>query len=240
MKPKAVVLLSGGMDSTTLAWFMLDAGWDLRALSVNYGQRHQKELFRAKQVANRLQIPFQEVDLQPLAKLLPGSSQMDPAVEVPEGHYTEETMKKTVVPNRNMILLSIATAHAIAHGCMAVAYAAHAGDHTIYPDCRPEFTEALQKAIDLCDWTRIRLHHPFIQLTKADIVRVGMGIGVDYSLTWSCYKGGEVHCGRCGTCIERREAFHLAGYRDPVVYDPSAPDWKTFKPGNQVATQITI
>ena len=133
-------------------------------------------------------------------------------------------MKSTVVPNRNMILLSLATAWAVSKKADSVSYAAHSGDHAIYPDCRNEFAEALDKAIRLADWQEVYLNRPFVDLTKADIVKLGSELNVPFEQTWSCYEGQEVHCGRCGTCIERREAFYLAGVEDPTEYSPEAPN----------------
>jgi 7-cyano-7-deazaguanine synthase len=146
------------------------------------------------------------------------SSLMRDGVPVPEGHYEDESMKSTVVPNRNMILLSIATAWSIASGLQGVAYAAHSGDHAIYPDCRPAFADAMNEAIRLCDYSSQELVRPFVSLTKADIVRVGASLGVPFEKTWSCYNGRKLHCGKCGTCVERIEAFELAGVPDPTEY----------------------
>lgn len=218
MKRKIVVLLSGGLDSTTLLYYHVRQGEDVRALTFNYGQRHKKEILLAQLHARRLNVPLDIVDLSSLAALFPGCSQTDPAVAVPEGHYEEESMKQTVVPNRNMILLAVAVGSAIAHGAECVAYAAHTGDHAIYPDCRPEFIEALQGAVNLCDWKKVELLRPFMDLTKAQIVSRGVELGVHFAETWSCYKGQTFHCGKCGTCVERREAFSLAGVPDPTLY----------------------
>lgn len=220
---KVIVLTSGGMDSTTLLYQHVRLGDELRAIAFNYGQRHQKELTFAKINAEKAKVPLTVVDLHSLRDVLPGSSQTDDNVGVPEGHYSEDLMKLTVVPNRNMILLAIAVGHAIAYDAGFVSYAAHAGDHAVYPDCRPEFTKSLQGAISKCDWRKVRLLRPFIKIPKSNIVRLGTQIGVDWTQTWSCYVGAEVHCGRCGTCIERREAFHLTGIPDPTIYGPSAP-----------------
>lgn len=221
---KIVVITSGGLDSTVLLYSLIHQGHDVRALSVNYGQRHRLELqFAKKQAVVYKRVPYVQVDFIDLASVLPGSSQTDLTVKVPEGHYTEENMKATVVPNRNMILLAIAIGHAIAHKCESVAYAAHAGDHAIYPDCRPEFVDALNGAARLCDFHPVEIIRPFINLTKAQIVTKGLGLGVPFEDTYSCYQGLRIHCGRCGTCVERREAFHLAGFPDPTVYDRSAP-----------------
>jgi 7-cyano-7-deazaguanine synthase len=219
---KVVVLTSGGMDSTTLLHHHVKLGDEVRAIAFNYGQRHQKELSFAYLQATRLHVPLQQVNLSDLRYALPGSSQTDNQVAVPEGRYDEESMKLTVVPNRNMILLAVAIGHAIAHSFDHVSYAAHAGDHTIYPDCRPEFADAMEKVAHLCDATPIDLCRPFIEDTKADIVKRGINLGVDYSQTWSCYAGKDLHCGRCGTCYERIIAFRDAGVKDTTTYlDPN-------------------
>lgn len=218
-----LVLFSGGMDSTTLLYHHMDAGNRVRAISFDYGQRHIRELSSARDITSHLKVPWVVANLSRLQSLLPGSSQTDSAVDVPEGRYDDKSMELTVVPNRNMIFLSVAIGVAIAHRCDAVSYAAHAGDHAIYRDCRPEFASAMDKAALLCDARPINLHRPFILMTKAQIVSRGAKLGVDFLSTWSCYVGAEVHCGRCGTCIERREAFHLANVADPTTYGESAP-----------------
>lgn len=137
---------------------------------------------------------------------------------VPEGNYADENMKQTVVPNRNMVLLSIAAAYAIGIKANHLFYGAHAGDHTIYPDCRPAFVSAMTTAFHLCDWSDIILDVPYLHMTKGDIVKRGMSLNVDYSMTWTCYKGGEKPCGKCGSCDERLAAFREAGIKDPVEY----------------------
>lgn len=220
---KAVVLLSGGLDSSTLLHYHLEQGDEVRALFVYYGQRHAKEAAYARWQAQSVSVPLVEVPLQCLRELLPGSSQTDASVPVPEGHYAEESMKLTVVPNRNMILLSLAIGHAVAHKMDVVSYAAHSGDHAVYPDCRAEFVDVMKQAAMLCDWHPVDLISPFVHKTKADLVRIGYALGMNQSLTWSCYVGREHHCGKCGTCIERREAFHLADVEDPTVYESGAP-----------------
>lgn len=222
-QPKTVVLFSGGIDSTTMLFHLRREGHDVLAFSVDYGQRHRTELARASRIASELSIPLEAADLRAITRLLAGSSQTDPAVEVPLGHYTDETMKATVVPNRNMIMLAVAAGWAITQKAGAVAYGAHSGDHAIYPDCRPEFADALAQAIGLCDWHRVELIRPFVNKSKTEIVRLGHELGVPFALTWSCYQGGAVHCGACGTCIERREAFVLAGVPDPTPYSEAAP-----------------
>ena len=214
-----VVVLSGGMDSATLLYDLHAQDARVRALSVNYGQRHVRELAAAAQPTTRLGVEHRIADLSALRPLLAGSSQTDDRVAVPEGHYAEASMRVTIVPNRNMILLAVAAAWAISMRSDAVAYAAHAGDHAVYPDCREEFVAALGEALRLADWHQVAILRPYVALTKADIVRRGTDLRVPYELTWSCYQGGRYHCGRCGTCVERREAFTLAGVPDPVPYE---------------------
>jgi 7-cyano-7-deazaguanine synthase len=214
-----VAIYSGGLDSTVLLYHLRSQGHMLRALGIDYGQRHRRELDAARAMAEPLGIEYRIVDLSSLRPLLAGSSQTSSDVAVPEGHYTEESMKRTVVPNRNMIMLSIAIGWAVSLRYDAVAYAAHGGDHTIYPDCRPAFVEAMNRVAGLCDWHAVRVISPFAEKTKTDLVRIGAELDVPFALTWSCYKGGERHCGRCGTCVERREAFTQAGVYDPTDYE---------------------
>lgn len=216
---KTILSYSGGLDSTVLLYHLLSLGHEVRCLSVDYGQRHRKELEAAKRVTEFLDIPYQVADLKAVARLFAGSSQTSPDIAVPEGHYAEESMKATVVPNRNMVLLSLATAWAISIKSDSIAYAAHAGDHAIYPDCRPEFADALGKAIHLCDWHKVELVRPFLSLSKADIVGRGAELRVPFAMTWSCYQGREKHCGKCGTCEERKTAFYLAKVQDPTEYE---------------------
>lgn len=215
---KAVVLFSGGLDSTVLACHLLRDQAEVTLLSIDYGQRHKKELSSARHIAGLLDTPHQILSLPGLSTLLGGNALTDHSVNLPEGHYAEETMKATVVPNRNMILLSLAAGHAISIQYDTVAYAAHAGDHTIYPDCRPAFADAMEQALKLADWESISLFRPFVNWSKADLVKRGNEIGVPFEHTWSCYAGGEKHCGKCGTCVERKEAFELVGLSDPTCY----------------------
>jgi 7-cyano-7-deazaguanine synthase len=218
-----VLIYSGGLDSTVLLYHLRNEGHEVRTLTVDYGQRHVREIESAGRIAERLGCEHRLADLRSITSLLGGSSLTSTEVQVPDGHYAEETMKATVVPNRNMIMLSVAAGWAIASKCDAVAFAAHSGDHAIYPDCRSEFADALAAAIRLADWHEVTLIRPFVALTKAEIVKKGAALGVQFADTWSCYKGGALHCGRCGTCIERREAFQLAGVDDPTAYAPTAP-----------------
>lgn len=224
---RAVALHSGGLDSTVLLYYLKSLGHEVLPLSIHYGQRHSKEIQAAQQVCAAGGFEGAAIDLRGLGEtVMRGSSQTDGEVEVPEGHYAEDNMKVTVVPNRNMVLLSIATAYAISEKAHAVAYAAHAGDHAQYPDCRSSFIAAMKGAIQLCDYNPPMLIAPFADRSKGDVVLLGAGLNVPFELTWSCYKGGEKHCGRCGTDVERAEAFYIAGVPDPTQYeDPYY--WKT-------------
>lgn len=215
---RTVLIYSGGVDSTTLLYDLLDQGHKLRALSVHYGQRHRLELLAAAEICKRNKVEHEVADIGSLNRFMRGSSQTDNTVDVPEGHYAEENMKLTVVPNRNMLMLSIATAWAISTKSENVAYACHAGDHAIYPDCRDEFAAALSAAMSLADWHPVLLLRPYVHLTKSDIVTRGYMLGVPFDLTYSCYKGELTHCGRCGTCVERRLAFIEARIVDPTNY----------------------
>jgi 7-cyano-7-deazaguanine synthase len=216
---KGVLILSGGVDSTTLLYKMHSDGYEVTAITFNYAQRHKKEITYAKAIAKRLDITHHIIDLSSLACLL-GDSALLGGIEVPSCHYTKEAAKKTIVPNRNMIMLSVAAGYAEAHEIPEVFYAAHKNDRTIYPDCRPEFVQALRPAIRLATaWHPVDLRAPFVDMSKAEIVRMGLALEVPYELTWSCYKGEEQPCRTCPTCIEREEAFALNGRRDPLVED---------------------
>lgn len=218
---RAVAVVSGGMDSVTLA-HLLATDYQLTLVSIDYGQRHSKELAFAAEAADRLGAEHHVVDLTSVTKLLTGSALTDPTVEVPHGHYAAPTMAATVVPNRNATMLCVATAIAIAQEATAVATGVHAGDHEVYPDCRPEFIEAFQAMAlvanegFLADGFEVLA--PFVHQSKADIATLGDQLGVPWDRTWSCYEGGELHCGRCGTCVERIEAFQLANVTDPTEY----------------------
>ncbi|MFT3691106.1 7-cyano-7-deazaguanine synthase QueC [Paenirhodobacter sp.] len=219
---KTTLVCSGGLDSVSLAHVLHAEGALSRIVSFDYGQRHRKELDFARACAARLGVPFHLMDMRGIGAGLTGSA-LTSDIDVPDGHYAEETMRITVVPNRNAIMLTIAFGVAAANGDDAVAAAVHGGDHFIYPDCRPGFTDAFatMQAAALEGYASVALHVPFVRQTKADIVRAGARAGTPFAQTWSCYKGGEIHCGRCGTCVERREAFALAGVDDPTPYaDP--------------------
>lgn len=217
---KAVVLLSGGLDSTVLLYGAIEQHGrnNVRALSIDYGQRHYRETFAAGKIATINMVPFECATLMGLKSLINKGSQTG-GVDVPDGHYTDESMKVTIVPNRNAIMLSIAVGHAIARGCNLVLFAAHSGDHAIYPDCRAEFIDAFDRAMHEGNlWNPVNVDAPYIDATKAEIVGIGSRLNVPFALTWSCYKGGDIHCGTCGTCTERKEAFKLANVEDPTLY----------------------
>ncbi len=218
---KIVVVYSGGMDSTTLLYHLIDAGHPVKAISIHYGQRHACELEAAAAICQTLDVEHRSVDLTAIVPLLGNNSLSSRKTAVPEGHYQEESMKLTVVPNRNMLFLSVAIAWAVSLRYDAIAYGAHSGDHAIYPDCRPEFAEAMDRAAQLCDWRSIRLLRPFVHLDKGDIAQRGAELGVPFEQTWTCYQGGPVHCGRCGACCERIEAFAQHGIADPTQYASS-------------------
>ena len=218
MSEGTIIIYSGGLDSTILMYHLKSRGQRIKALGINYGQRHIKELVAAEEICAELDVEFSTGDLSGLGSLLAGNSLTTAEVNIPDGHYAEESMRITVVPNRNMLMFSVGIAWAINSNFDSVAYAAHAGDHAIYPDCRPEFAYALANAARLCHYRSIEVRFPFIRKTKTEIVKLGHQLGVPFASTWSCYKGEEQHCGRCGTCTERAEAFVLAGVPDPTVY----------------------
>jgi 7-cyano-7-deazaguanine synthase len=222
-----VIIVSGGMDSVTLAHYAknLDPQGELHLLSFDYGQRHVKELECAIICAQNLNARHDIIDLQQVGKLFAASgSVLVSDNPVPDGHYAEETMKTTVVPNRNAIMLSIATGVAVAEKADYVYAGMHGGDHYIYPDCRADFVYKFATAMYSANqgfWDG-NLTAPFVSKTKADLAAIGDSLGVDFRNTWSCYKGGRLHCGTCGTCVERKEAFELSGVIDPTEYEGGA------------------
>lgn len=217
---KTIVVCSGGLDSVSLAHRIAAEHELLGLISFDYGQRHRKELDYAAACAKRLGVFHEIIDMRGIGSRLTGSALTDD-VDVPDGHYAEETMRITVVPNRNAIMLAIAFGVAAAREADAVAIAVHGGDHFIYPDCRPGFIDAFQAMQDraLDGYASVKLLAPYVRESKAEIVKDGAAHGTPFAETWSCYKGGALHCGRCGTCVERREAFHLAGVADPTEYE---------------------
>ena len=212
-----LLVLSGGLDSTTLLYDYADS--IALAVTFQYGSNHNKrEAAFAKYHCDKLGIEHIEIDLAFMGKYFK-SSLLDGADAIPEGNYDEDNMKSTVVPFRNGIMLSVAAGLAESRGLKNVMMANHSGDHAIYPDCRPEFVKAMTAAIEVGTYEGVKLVAPYTDITKADIVSRGAKLGIDYSKTYSCYKGGEHHCGVCGTCRERKEAFTLAGVKDDTIYD---------------------
>ena len=205
-KMKAVTLLSGGMDSTTLLYQLLDMEFDVYSVGFYYGQKHFKELEYARRTCMRLRLPFQRIDIYQVNCLL-SSALTTRGANIPHGHYEDDSMKVTVVPNRNMIMLSIAGGYAVSIGADILAYAAHAGDHTIYPDCRPEFVADFQKTLISGNYQAPKVFAPYINMSKKRIYEMGVMLKVPYEDTWSCYEGGQDPCGECGTCRERQFAM---------------------------------
>ena len=220
---KVVVLCSGGMDSVTaLHWAR--AHHDVRAaLSFDYGAKHNhREIPLAAGQAAQLGVPHRIIPLDFIGQLF-ASDLLKSGGDIPEGHYADDNMKRTVVPFRNGIMLAAAAGFAESAGAEALVIAAHTGDHTIYPDCREDFMAAMGDAMRLGTYAGIQLLRPFIAMTKGGIAAEGAKLGVDFAQTWSCYKGEAIHCGKCGTCVERREAFLQAGVVDPTEYAATPP-----------------
>lgn len=212
----SVIIVSGGLDSITLLYEKADE--IALGISFDYGQNHsQNELPLAEYHCKKLGIPHIVIPLKFMNEYFK-SSLLDGSDAIPEGHYKEDNMKSTVVPFRNGIMLAIATGIAESHNLRKVLIANHGGDHTIYPDCRPEFINAITGATQAGTFINVSVEAPYTNISKADIVKRGSQLGIDYSKTWSCYKGGKQHCGKCGTCIERKEAFRDAGVPDPTHY----------------------
>ena len=213
----ALLVLSGGMDSTSMLYEYRDE--IALAVTFQYGSNHnRREAECARYNCGRLGIEWMEIPLDFMGQYFE-SSLLSGADSIPEGNYTDQSMRSTVVPFRNGIMLAVAAGLAESRGLQRVMIANHAGDHAIYPDCRPAFVEAMGSAISAGTYDGIRLHAPYTELTKAQIAARGAAHGLDFAHTYSCYKGGERHCGRCGTCVERREAFLLAGLPDPTPYE---------------------
>ncbi len=215
---KAIVTFSGGLDSTTLLYWAANR-YDVSALTFDYGSKHnEREQSAAKQIAGRSGVPHVVIKL-PFINEFFKSSLLKSGEAIPEGHYEDSSMRSTVVPFRNGIILSIAVGYAESIEAKNVLYAAHAGDHAIYPDCRPEFLKAISEAGHHGTYLGVEINDPFISMTKKEIVILGKELSVPFELTYSCYKGGKLHCGKCGTCVERKEAFKLAGILDPTNYE---------------------
>jgi len=220
---KVCVLLSGGMDSVTALHHAAREHNIVSALSFDYGSKHNaSEIPCAAWQAAQLAVPHTTIPL-PFINEFFTSDLLQSGGDIPDGHYAEANMKRTVVPFRNGILLAIAAGFAESREADALVIAAHSGDHAIYPDCREPFMLAMAGAIQSGTYAGIQLLRPFIHIDKAGIARIGADLGIDFARTWSCYKGGTLHCGTCGTCVERREAFLLSGVPDPTVYLATPP-----------------
>ncbi len=218
MTNKVVVIYSGGMDSFTVLNRALKDGKEVYALSFDYGQRHVKELECASQVCDGLGVHHKVIDISAINQLLAGSSLTDD-IDIPEGHYEAENMKSTIVPNRNMILLSLAVGYAVSVGAEQVYYGAHSGDHAIYPDCRPEFVKKMNDVCQIANYESVEIFSPYLNINKTAILADGISMNLDYSNTWTCYNGREKACGKCGACQERLEAFEENGLTDPIAYE---------------------
>jgi 7-cyano-7-deazaguanine synthase len=218
MNKKAVVVYSGGMDSFTLLHKVKQQGFEVFALSFNYGQRHAVELTVAANVCKDLGLNHKVVDISSINSLIGGSS-LTSDIDVPEGHYEEESMKATVVPNRNMILLSLAVGYAVSIESTKVFYGAHSGDHAIYPDCRPEFVNRMNDVCKIANYEEVEIVTPYLDQSKIEILAEGLAMKLDYRNTWTCYNGRGKSCGKCGACQERLEAFEKNSVTDPLEYE---------------------
>ena len=218
-----LVILSGGLDSTTLLYFVKNQYPDevIGTITFDYDQKHKREIQSAIQTCVKLMVPIQIFSMKAFSSLAPSALTTE-ETKVPEGHYQEDSMRATVVPNRNMVFLSLAIAYAVGKGASKVYMGVHSGDHSIYPDCRPEFITAMRQASVLCDWKPILIEAPFLKLDKTQIVKLGTGLGVDYSLTQTCYNGRDKACGKCGSCVERLESFSKNGIKDPLEYEDAS------------------
>lgn len=215
---KVVVLVSGGMDSVTALYYAAKEHEVVAGVSFDYGSKHNdREIPFAAWHCEKLGVDHKTVPLGFMDELFE-SDLLKSGGDIPDGHYEEETMKQTVVPFRNGIMLSIAAGFAESVGAEGLVIAAHSGDHAIYPDCREDFMRPMAEAISAGTYADIKVLRPFIGMRKEDIAARGAELDVDFSKTWSCYKGREIHCGTCGTCTERKEAFDLAGIDDPTTY----------------------
>jgi len=220
---KVCVLISGGMDSVVAFYDALPRYEVVRCISFDYGSKHNhREIPFAQFHSEKNGVPHQKVSLGFMNELFK-SDLLKSGGDIPDGHYAEENMKQTVVPFRNGIMLAIATGYAESIGANGLVIAAHSGDHAIYPDCREPFMLGMAQAMKAGTYAQIELLRPFINDDKAGIAKRGADLGIDFAKTWSCYKGGDIHCGVCGTCVERREAFMLAGVSDHTVYQQTPP-----------------
>ena len=215
---KITLIYSGGSDSYTLLNYALSKNFNVDCLTFTYGQKHNKEIDFASSVCKELNIKHSIIDIADNSEIVFGNSSLTSLeTKVPHGSYKEETMQSTIVPNRNMIFLSYAIAYSISNNIEEVWYGAHAGDHFIYPDCRPKFLNAMNVAAGLCDSSKIKIEAPFISYTKGEIIKIGLDLNLDYSKAWTCYEGKQNPCGKCGSCVERAEAFSDNNAMDPLI-----------------------
>ena len=215
----ALVVFSGGMDSATALWLARREFGTVSAVSFDYGAKHNaRELAAADAICRKLSVPHVTIPLGFIGGYF-HSSLLKSGGAIPEGAYNEDNMASTVVPFRNGIMLAAAAGLAEDSGCSVVILGNHSGDHAIYPDCRPEFIDGMARAIEAGTGGKVKLLSPFCNMNKAQIAARGAELGVDFALTWSCYNGREKHCGKCGTCRERKDAFREAGIPDPTVYE---------------------
>jgi len=222
MRKCGVLILSGGIDSTTLCYKFVNEDWVIRPLIFNYGQKHRKEIEYAKRTCLRLSLDYKIIDLSGMKELLSGSALTDLSIDIPEVSETTkkfDTLETTIVPNRNSIFLSIAIGYAVSQDFDNVLFGAHHSDRGVYPDCRSEFIESFQASERLAtDNSSLRVIAPFVEMTKGKIVSIGSEMSVPFEETWSCYAGRDIHCGKCSSCIERKKAFSEAGVEDPTIY----------------------
>jgi len=209
-----LVVYSGGLDSYTLLNKAMKNFDRVEAITFNYGQKHNKEIEYAKSNCAELNIKHEVVNLD-LENVLAGSALVGD-IDIPEGNYDKEKMKQTIVPNRNMIMISVAASLVIKNNIEYLWYAAHSGDHEIYPDCRPEFIDKMTAVLEICDYHKINFEAPFQNLSKSEIVSTGLSMGLDYSKTWTCYEGKEKPCGKCSACLERALSFEANNTEDPL------------------------
>lgn len=218
MTDKLVLILSGGMDSFTLMHHAVSKNIEVDCITFDYGQRHAKEIDCAQQACKALNVSNLKIKIPNVDAIFANSALTDHQVEVPHGSYKAESMKSTIVPNRNMLFISYAISYAVSRNIDTVWYGAHAGDHFIYPDCRPEFLSNMNAAAQTCHTYPIIVEAPFLHLTKGEIVKIGLDLDIDYSKTWTCYEGQDLACGSCGSCNERQEAFSVNNSIDPIAY----------------------
>ncbi len=219
MKKKVIVLISGGMDSVCALYDASKKYEVILGVSFNYGSKHNsKEIPFAEYHCKKLGVPHITIDLDFMNKYF-DSALLQTGGDIPDGHYQDSNMKQTVVPFRNGIMLSITAGLAESKSASGIVIAAHSGDHAIYPDCREDFLASIANTIRLGSYLNIEVIRPFVSMSKDEIAKKGHMLGIDFSKTWSCYKGKNIHCGKCGTCVERKEAFQLAGLEDPTVYE---------------------